>query len=139
MANNLTFNDGNLSLKNITEQPNSFKRQGAFPLERFSVFNTKAALEAYAQSNPVAYVGQILALVNEATNTTTIYSIQDAAGNLAEVGKATIGDDKSIVLDAETCKLSLNDYGVQYYEYDTNTNSYKSKNQYVQTLFQTGD
>ncbi len=126
MANNLTFTNGNMTLKNITEYPNSFKRQGAFPLERFSVFNTKAALDAYAKSNPVAYVGQILALVTEANNTTevTVYSIQDSDGTVAEVGKATAGDQKSISLDADTGILSLNDFGVQYYAYNTETKSY---------------
>ena len=115
MANKLTFVDGNVSLKNITEYPNSFKRQGAFPLERFSVFGTKEALEAYATSNPVAYVGQILAWVDEASKTTTIYSIQDADGNLAQVGKATAGDDKSISLDSDSGVLSLKNWGKEYY------------------------
>ena len=56
---------------NLTEYPNSFKRQGAFPLEAYSVFYaihdesgavTTTALQAakdYAQNNPISYVGQI--------------------------------------------------------------------------------
>jgi hypothetical protein len=28
------------SITNITEYPNSFKRQGAFPLERYSLFDS---------------------------------------------------------------------------------------------------
>jgi hypothetical protein len=63
---------------NLTEYPNSFKRQGSFPLEAYSVFYdildektgavTTTALKSaqdYAEKNPIAYVGQILAVVND--------------------------------------------------------------------------
>lgn len=89
---------------NLTEYPNSFKRQGAFPLEAYSVFYTMDAAETYAASNPIAYVGQTLAVVTanaeDATvvDNVTFYIIADAAGTLQEVGKATNGDGKSIVL-----------------------------------------
>ena len=44
--------------KNLTEYPNSFKRQGAFPLEMYSVFTSLEAAKAYAEDpNSVAYVG----------------------------------------------------------------------------------
>ena len=62
---------------NLTEYPNSFKRQGAFPLERYSVFYAIAADEEkgisassayqealnYARNNPIAYVGQVVSVV----------------------------------------------------------------------------
>lgn len=51
--------------KNITEYPNSFERQGAFPLERYSVFYNYDEAEGYAYSDPVAYVGQPIAVVDE--------------------------------------------------------------------------
>lgn len=98
---------------NLTEYPNSFKRQGAFPLEAYSVFYTMEAAEAYASSNPVAYVGQTLAVVTaNAENTAVVdsvvfYIIADAAGTLQEVGKATAGDGKTIDLDEESGVLSL--------------------------------
>lgn len=98
---------------NLTEYPNSFKRQGAFPLEAYSVFYTMEAAEAYASSNPVAYVGQTLAVVTANAEDKTIvdsvifYIIADAAGTLQEVGKATAGDGKTIDLDEESGVLSL--------------------------------
>lgn len=52
-------------IKNITEYPNTFKRQGAFPLERYSLFNTLAEAQAYASSNPIAYIGQIVTVVTQ--------------------------------------------------------------------------
>lgn len=85
------------------------------------------------------YLGQIIALVDTDAETVAVYYIKTAAYDaalttdddvfdhyFAEVGKATIGDNKSINLDVDTGVLSLNDYGVQYYEYDAKTSAYKS-------------
>ncbi len=95
---------------NLTEYPNSFKRQGAFPLEAYSVFyatEDKTAFEAaqdYATNNGIAYVGQTLAVVtanaedSAVVDDVTFYIIADAAGTLQEVGKATNGDNNSITL-----------------------------------------
>ena len=89
---------------NLTEYPNSFKRQGAFPLEAYSVFYTMDAAEAYASSNPISYVGQTLAVVTAnaenpaVVDDVTFYIIADAEGTLQEVGKATNGDDNTITL-----------------------------------------
>ena len=86
---------------NITEYPNSFQRQGAFPLEKFSVFypvaaedNDGVALTAaqaarkYAETNPLAYVGQVVAAV-ESDNNVIVYSISSTAGELDELAKAS--------------------------------------------------
>ena len=107
---------------NLTEYPNSFKRQGCFPLEAYSVFyavetpeGKKTAFEAaqeYATKNAIAYVGQTLAVVT--TNTedasivddVTFYIIADAAGTLQEVGKATNGDGNSISLNDGVLSLT---------------------------------
>lgn len=102
---------------NLTEYPNSFKRQGCFPLEAYSVFYTsfeevdgvktvkqtaKAAAENYAATNGIAYVGQTVATVETGLDGTItsveFWIIADAAGTLEQVGSATAGDDKSITL-----------------------------------------
>ena len=88
---------------NITEYPNSFKRQGAFPLERYSVFyatETKTAFQealAYAQSNPIAYVGQVVSVVtvNENTASVDVYKI------VQKVTADSIVHDLELVGDAE--------------------------------------
>lgn len=102
----------------VTEYPKSFKRQGCFPLEAYSVFYAtadKTAFEAaqdYATNNGIAYVGQTLAVVTtNARNTSvvedvTFYIIADAAGTLQEVGKATNGDGNSIILEDGTLSLT---------------------------------
>lgn len=79
----MAINIDTSTIKNITEYPNSFKRQGAFPLERYSVFNTLTEAEAYAKSNPIAYVGQIITVVD--AGGTSIYKINNAAGDLVRV------------------------------------------------------
>ena len=50
------------AINNITEYPNSFKRQGAFPLERYSLFNSYEEARSYVKNNPIAYIGQIVSV-----------------------------------------------------------------------------
>lgn len=72
-----------MQLKNITEYPNSFERQGAFPLEKYSVFDDFAKAEAYAKDNLVSYVGQPLAVVFE---NKVVYYVIGKSGELIELG-----------------------------------------------------
>ena len=90
--------------KNLTEYPNSFERQGAFPLDKYSVFTSLTAAEDYAKdADSVAYVGQPLAVVTTTTKeieleggekqtvidyTTRYYLIGDVDGTLIELGTA---------------------------------------------------
>jgi hypothetical protein len=73
---------------NLTEYPNSFKRQGAFPLEAYSVFATYEEAENYAQNSKIAYVGQPLAVTILKDDKTEVayYVIGDRAGKLVELG-----------------------------------------------------
>ena len=50
-------------LHGVTEYPNTFKRQGSFPLDNYSVFNSLRDATEYAKSNLVAYNGQIISVV----------------------------------------------------------------------------
>lgn len=72
---------------NITEYPHSLKRQGAFPLEYHSVFQTFAAAQEYAQNNLVAYVGQPIAVTEE---TTSYYVIANTRGDLIKLGDGNL-------------------------------------------------
>lgn len=76
---------------NLTEYPNSFKRQGAFPLEAYEVHYSLSAAKTYAESNSLAYVGQTLAVV-EGTNV-NLYVIADTNGTLKEVSSSVVLDD----------------------------------------------
>lgn len=80
------------NIKNITEYPNSFKRQGAFPLERYSIFDTLEDAKDYAKNNSIAYVGQLLTVV-VAENNVSMYKIVDANGTLVQIdGEVAIPD-----------------------------------------------
>lgn len=103
--------------KNIAASslPITFKRGNPVPLDNSSVWYDYESMVTYAQSGATAYVGQILAYVNETDSTTTIYAIKDADGTLEAVGSQTQGDDKSIVLSDDG--FSLKNWGVKYYKW----------------------
>lgn len=100
--------------------PQSFKRNNAIPLDLTSVWYDYSSMEAYAQSNVTAYVGQILTLVEEENNTASLYVIKDSTGALKKIegGEAELTfktDEKSIsVINNE---LSLANYGIKYYKW----------------------
>lgn len=95
-------------IKNITEYPNTFKRQGAFSLEEFEVFNSLTAAQTYAASNPVAYIGQKIVVVETDESgaiTVSHYSINDAEGTLVPLGSKVEGDDVTITIADGIAKL----------------------------------
>lgn len=75
---------------NLTEYPNSFKRQGAFPLESTSCWYSLSDATKYAKENPTAYVGQIITVIEN--KSVKHYSIEDEAGTLKELGTSS-GDN----------------------------------------------
>lgn len=88
----------------INQVGNSYQRKSAVPLDYYSFFNTKAAAETYAASNPVAYIGQYVAYTHEGKVFACV--IADEAGTLKEIGSKPIGDNASIEV-AEDGKVSL--------------------------------
>ena len=74
--------------KNVSTMamPSGMNRMGQFPLDMSSVYYDLESLQAYATSGAVAYVGQILSLVDEAKNNVTLYAIKNTAGDLVEIG-----------------------------------------------------
>lgn len=87
--------------------PMNIQRGNPIPLDNTSVWYSETEMKTYAKEGLTAYVGQILSLVNEETNEVTAYIITNKAGDLQEVGSATLGDGKTIVLDETTGTLSL--------------------------------
>ena len=89
--------------KNVSTMamPSGMNRMGQFPLDMSSVYYDRASLEAYATSGSIAYVGQIVSLVDETNKKVTVYSIQNTEGLLKEVGTVPVGDGSSVVVDAE--------------------------------------
>lgn len=73
--------------------PLSIRRGNPFPIDEYSVWYDKAQMENYAQTSPVAYVGQILSLVNETGSTVEAYMIQNTAGALVKLAATTSSGD----------------------------------------------
>jgi hypothetical protein len=105
---------------NFMGLPMNVARGNPIPLDKSEIWYSFAEMEAYAKSDPVAYVGQILGLVNEAAGTATAYIILNTAGDLQEIGAsidipALMGDDASVVISNDI--VALKNWGVKYYKY----------------------
>lgn len=68
------------------EFPLQISRQYGAPIDKFSVFYDKPSADTYASSNPLAYVGQVIVVVDEVGNNATPYVISNTAGDLVEIG-----------------------------------------------------
>lgn len=100
---------------NFMGLPVNIARGNPIPLDKSEIWYSYDEMISYAQSDPTAYVGQILGLVNENDKTATAYIILNISGEVQEVGKATQVDATTIVLEDE--KLSLKDFGKRFYKY----------------------
>lgn len=73
--------------------PLSIRRGNPFPIDEYSVWYDMGELTTYATTSPVAYVGQIVTLVNEEESTVEAYMIQNIAGNLMKLASTTASGD----------------------------------------------
>lgn len=73
--------------------PLSIRRGNPFPIDEYSVWYDMGELTTYATTSPVAYVGQIVTLVNEGASTVEAYMIQNTAGNLMKLASTTASGD----------------------------------------------
>ncbi len=112
---------------NFMGLPMNIARGNPIPLDQSEIWYSFAEMQNYAKENPVAYVGQILGLVDEVSGTATAYIILNTDGDVKEVGKATLVDNQTIVLNEEI--LSLKDFGKRFYKYIPESGS-KENNTY---------
>lgn len=120
---------------NLTEYPNSFKRQGAFPLEAYSIFYSLSEAEEYATNSPIAYVGQILTVINNTSEVPEVkqYSIINEAGDLKELGKEEVyvsetNTDNNFIPNNATIEIVL--YGTTDEEFINIDDYYKKTETY---------
>ena len=103
------FNLNNYASADGLGFPLNFRRGNPNPLDNSSVWASLEAAQNYAAIDPVAYVGQVLTVVDTENNVATVYAIQDEAGTLKKVGTSPVGDESTITV-AEDGTVSL--YGV---------------------------
>lgn len=111
--------------------PLSIARGNPIPVDSTMVWYDEAEMKEYAANGATAYVGQILSLVDEVGGAAKAFIIANAAGDLLEVGSATLGDDKTITL-GEGGVLALKNWGVQYYKWVEGENEGEGEHVLVQ-------
>lgn len=99
----------------------AFKRSNPLPLDKYSVFASEAEARAYALSNPVAYPGQLIAVVDNDVDQVKVYVLAEVFGidkdgaenyilDLQEISPElpdiTASDDNVIELSAEGQAIS---------------------------------
>lgn len=69
--------------------PGGWRRGGAYPLDPSDVFYSLSSAQDYAQNDPTSYVGQYIAVVNEAERSAQAFMIVNVEGELVEIGSGT--------------------------------------------------
>lgn len=99
--------------------PMNIKRGNPWPLDASSLWYSYDEMKAYAKdADSVAYVGQILGLVDEENDSAEAYIIADSNGTLKPIGSGAITvDSKTIMIDSESDEIGLKDFGKRFYKY----------------------
>ena len=92
----------------IAAIPLSFKRDNPIPIDSTMIWYDYGAMAAYAATSPVAYVGQLLTLVDAVEGISRVYVIKNTAGEL-ELLHGAEGDFLPISGGTMTGDLTLND------------------------------
>ena len=103
------------------EFPLQISRQYGAPIDKYSVFYDLQSAKTYATTNPLAYVGQIITVVDESNSSAVAYLIKDTAGNLEEVGTGSSAPMLFVEDQAEMLALEDIEAGQQVYRNDTHT------------------
>lgn len=129
--------------------PLNFRRGNPNPLDNSSVWKSLSDAQNYAQTDPTAYVGQIISVVNytpaetddegnvtvASQSTVEVYYIKDEAGALEPVGTSPVGDEGTITV-AEDGTVSL--YGISGLELTRTDDEGKEVNITYQPLYVNG-
>ena len=79
----------------------AFKRSNPLPLDRYSVFQTKALAEEYIATNAVAYPGQVIAVLEDGKMILYVINGEGEVLTLERVGIVPTGDGKTISVTDE--------------------------------------
>lgn len=113
------------------EFPLQIARQYPAPLDKYSLFYSLSDAEDYAINSPLAYVGQLLSVVNETDKTVDIYKI-NADGTLGGLADAKHIDNTFVKKSGDTMTgtLTIKDgnqsYNARGYYNNTPTIQYNS-------------
>lgn len=85
---------------NLMSFAKSFARLNGQPLDKSEIWYSLAEAQVYAATD-AAYVGQILAVIDAENNTVSFHGIQNANGELVEVGSGNVDEVVSLVENLE--------------------------------------
>ena len=105
---------------NFMSLPKGYSRTNPIPLDITDVWYSYEELSNYAKNSPVAYVGQIVGLVDENAETAKAYVIINTKGDLLEIGSKAAEVNPTVdglSITFVNNKLQLKDYGKYYYKY----------------------
>ena len=105
---------GEIAAKSLLTLDKSFARANGQPLDASEVYYSLEAARTYA-AGAQAYIGQKIVVVEDGV--VTHYGIEDAAGNLKELGSKPVGDNSTIVV-ADNGTISLKGVGTLVFERD---------------------
>lgn len=91
------------------EFPLSMARQDAFPLDKTTVFNSLEAAQSYAQTDPTAYVGQVVSVITDGVS--TVYQIKNGSGELEALGGGDVSHN--VATDEEVTEMLDNVFGAK--------------------------
>ena len=94
---------GEIAAKSLLTLDKSFARANGQPLDASEVYYSLEAAKAYA-AGAQAYIGQKIVVIEDGV--VTHYSVDDAAGNLKELGAKPVADGTTISI-AEDGKITL--------------------------------
>ena len=103
------------------EFPLQISRQYGGPIDRYSVFYSLEEATTYATTSPLAYVGQIITVVDEASSVSTAYVINNASGELVKIGSNSSAPMQFVANESEMLALTDIEAGQQVYREDTKT------------------
>lgn len=100
---------------------NTFSRLSATPLDSTSVHYSFEDAQSYAQTNPYAYVGQIISVVDQASSTAKAYMIMNTEGDLEEIGTGSGASTIIVANQGEMLALQDIEVGQVVFREDTST------------------
>lgn len=94
------YNPENNSDKSYLAAPFNFKRGNPIPLDSSTIFTSLSAAQDYATNSPIAYVGQIVTVVDSTVLNTEVVSSEINAyvvtGKEGEASLKAIGGDAAV-------------------------------------------
>lgn len=76
--------------------PMNITRGNPIPLDSTEIYYSLPEAQEYASNGATAYVGQLIVVVDETNNSSTVYLIKNEAGDLEEISSGSDLQWKSI-------------------------------------------